>query len=400
MGFWIRQLDRLLTRLIRDGQLQVRWPDGSTSSYGTGGEEIAIAITDTATPRRLMLKPELAIGEAYMWGHLTIEGDDVRGMLALLAGNARKAGFGRFKRVLPEAKKAMRRFTQANGLARARKNVEHHYDLSVALYELFLDEDLQYTCGYFPEPGMSIEEAQAAKKAHIAKKLLIEPGMRVLDIGCGWGGMGITLARDYGAEVVGVSLSSVQLGHAAKRAEAAGVADRIEWRLTDYRDVAEQFDRIVVVGMMEHVGLPNYGTFFGKIAENLAPDGVALLHTIGRATPPGLTAPFIDKYIFPGCYTPSLSEVAREVERAELVATDIEVWRWHYVHTLRAWQERFESNVEPIRAMYDKTFIRMWRYYLIASEIGFTHLANEIFQVQLAHDQLAVPITRDYMSRG
>lgn len=397
LNLWVSQLDGLLRGLIRTGTLEIVWPDGSESRYGKDGPAVRIAIHDKATPRRLLLRPELAIGEAYMWGHLTVENDDLRGMLALLAGNARARQFGRFKTIVPALKRATRRFTQANGLTRARQNVEHHYDLSVDLYELFLDDDLQYTCGYFPRRGMTIEEAQAAKKAHIAKKLLIEPDMKILDIGCGWGGMAITLARDFGAKVVGVSLSGVQLAHAAKRAEAAGVADRIEWRQIDYRALREEFDRIVVVGMMEHVGLPNYPTFFDRIRRNLSDDGIALVHTIGRATPPGLTAPFIDKYIFPGCYTPSLSEVMRDVERSGLIATDIEVWRMHYVDTLRAWQDKFETNRETIEAMYDDTFVRMWRYYLVASEIGFTHLANEIFQVQLTRHQTAAPLTRDYM---
>ena len=397
MKFWVSQLDGLLRGLIRIGMLEIGWPDGTESRYGKQGPAIRIDIHDRSTPRRLLLRPELAIGEAYMWGHLTIRDDDLRGLLALLAGNARARQFGRFKTILPALSRATRRITQANGLTRARHNVEHHYDLSVDLYELFLDEDLQYTCGYFPRPGMTLEEAQEAKKAHIAKKLLIEPGMKVMDIGCGWGGMAITLARDFGARVVGVSLSKVQLAHAARRAEAAGLADRIEWRLVDYRAVREEFDRIVVVGMLEHVGLPNYPTFFDRIRRNLGPDGIALVHTIGRATPPGLTAPFIDKYIFPGCYTPSLSEVMRDVERSNLIATDIEVWRMHYVHTLRAWQDRFETNRDAIRDLHDDCFVRMWRYYLVASEVGFTHLANEVFQIQLTRHQEAAPLTRDYM---
>lgn len=396
---WAGLLESTAKRLIRIGDLKITWPNGQTRTYGDGtGPGCAITLHGNAILRRLVLDPELALGEGYMNGALEIEGDDIRTMLAILAGNARAAGRGRFNAALPAARKALRRLTQNNTLAASRHNVEVHYDLSVRLYELFLDEDLQYTCGYFPLPDMTIEEAQVAKKAHIAKKLLIEPGMKVMDIGCGWGGLSITLARDYGARVVGVSLSKVQLEHAAKRAKAMGVSDLIEWRLVDYRHVREEFERIVVVGMMEHVGQPQYATFFDRMHRNLSPDGVALVHTIGRATPPGLAAPFINKYIFPGAYVPAMSEVLTEIERNKLIVTDIEVWRTHYVDTLRAWQDRFEQNRAEIEAMYDARFIRMWRYYLIASEIGFTHLENVIFHFQLARRQLAVPRTRDYMT--
>jgi len=396
---WAGLLESKAKRLIRIGDLKITWPNGQTRTYGDGtGPSCAITLHGIAILRRLVLDPELALGEGYMNGALEIEGDDIRTMLAILASNARAAGRGRFNAALPAARKALRRLTQNNTLAASRHNVEVHYDLSVRLYELFLDEDLQYTCGYFPHPDMTIEEAQVAKKAHIAKKLLIEPGMKVMDIGCGWGGLSITLARDYGARVVGVSLSKVQLEHAAKRAEAMGVSDLIEWRLVDYRNVREEFDRIVVVGMMEHVGQPQYATFFDRMHRNLSPDGVALVHTIGRATPPGLAAPFINKYIFPGAYVPAMSEVLTEIERNKLIVTDIEVWRTHYVDTLRAWQDQFEQNRAEIEAMYDARFIRMWRYYLIASEIGFTHLENVIFHFQLARRQLAVPRTRDYMT--
>ena len=396
---WAGLLESTAKRLIRIGDLKITWPNGQTRTYGDGtGPGCAITLHGNAILRRLVLDPELALGEGYMNGALEIEGDDIRTMLAILAGNARAAGRGRFNAALPAARKALRRLTQNNTLAASRHNVEVHYDLSVRLYELFLDEDLQYTCGYFPLPDMTIEEAQVAKKAHIAKKLLIEPGMKVMDIGCGWGGLSITLARDYGARVVGVSLSKVQLEHAAKRAKAMGVSDLIEWRLVDYRHVREEFERIVVVGMMEHVGQPQYATFFDRMHRNLSPDGVALVHTIGRATPPGLAAPFINKYIFPGAYVPAMSEVLTEIERNKLIVTDIEVWRTHYVDALRAWQDRFEQNRAEIEAMYDARFIRMWRYYLIASEIGFTHLENVIFHFQLARRQLAVPRTRDYMT--
>jgi cyclopropane-fatty-acyl-phospholipid synthase len=241
---------------------------------------------------------------------------------------------------------------------------------------------------------------RVAKKALIAAKLRLEPGMRVLDIGSGWGGLSLTLARDYGVRVVGVTLSKVQLAYAQARAKAAGLDHLIEFRLMDYRHVKEQFDRIVVVGMIEHVGRPQFGTFFRKMAENLAPDGVALLHTIGRSGPPNVTAPWIGKYIFPGCYTPAMSEVLTEVEHRGLIITDIEVLRLHYARTIRHWQDNFERNVEAVRAMYDDRFVRMWRYYLAAAHIGFTHMGNVIFQFQITRDQAAAPLTRDYLWSG
>jgi cyclopropane-fatty-acyl-phospholipid synthase len=397
---WILLLDRFLKKLVRTGGLTVVWPDGRQTHYGSGPTTATVRMTDRATPRRLLLKPELALGEAYMDGTLTVDGDDLHGLLGMLADNAKGIGMGRFNTIIPGARHALKRFSQNNTRRNSRANVEHHYDLSVDLYQLFLDADLQYTCAHYSSDNMSIEVAQDTKKALIARKLLIEPGMRVLDIGCGWGGLSITLARDYGARVVGVTLSKVQLEHARKRAEAAGVADRVEFRLIDYRDIHEHFDRIVVVGMLEHVGQPQFATFFAKMFENLHPDGVALVHTIGRSTPPGLTAPFIDKYIFPGCYIPSMSEILRETERNRLVVTDVEVWRLHYAKTLRAWKDKFETNLDAIRALYDDRFTRMWRYYLVAGEIGFTHLDNVIFHFQLARNKTAVPITRDYLYNG
>ena len=273
----------------------------------------------------------------------------------------------------------------------------HHYDLSGELYDLFLDADRQYSCAYFARPDMTLEEAQAAKKAHIAAKLLIEPGMRVLDIGCGWGGMGLTLARDFGAQVTGVTLSQEQHAIANQRAQKAGLADKARFHLMDYRDVKGQFDRIVSVGMFEHVGVPHYDAYFATVERLLAPDGIALIHTIGRAGPPGATSPWITKYIFPGGYCPAMSETMAAVERHKLVTTDVEVWRLHYAETLRIWRERFEANIESARALYDDRFCRMWRYYLIASELTFRLNNQVVFQFQLTPKQDAVPLTRDYL---
>lgn len=394
---WTKALDGLLTHLFRLGTLRVTFPDGRTRRYGAGTPEVAIALHDKGLPRRIVISPELAVGEGYMDGTLTIAGEDVRGFLGLAIRNVAAQGQPWFRRPLETLHWFKRRWDQFNPVPRARANVAHHYDLSGELYDLFLDADRQYSCAYFREPGMTLEEAQAAKKAHIAAKLLIRPGMRVLDIGCGWGGMGLTLARDFGAQVTGVTLSQEQHRVANERAEAAGLAERARFHLMDYRDVKGQFDRIVSVGMFEHVGVPHYDTYFKSVERLLAPDGIALIHTIGRAGPPAATSPWILKYIFPGGYCPAMSEAVAAIERHGLVTTDVEVWRLHYAETLRHWQDRFEANIDRVRALYDDRFCRMWRYYLIASELTFRLSNQVVFQFQLTPRQEVVPLTRDYL---
>jgi cyclopropane-fatty-acyl-phospholipid synthase len=291
----------------------------------------------------------------------------------------------------------MRAIDQHNPMTIARKNVAHHYDLSGALYDLFLDSDKQYSCAYFRHPDDTLEQAQAQKKAHIAGKLLLEPGMRVLDIGCGWGGMALTLARDYGANVLGVTLSEEQHKVATARAAAEGLQDKVEFRLTDYRKVQDRFDRIVSVGMFEHVGVPHYGEYFTQVHDKLTEDGVALIHTIGRAFPPGYTNPWIAKYIFPGGYVPAMSEVMKAVEQKDLWVTDVEVWRLHYAETLRHWHARFMANRDKVARLYDERFCRMWRYYLIAAEMTFRYNRQCVFQFQISRRQDAVPLTREYL---
>ena len=386
-----------LRRAVKHGRLEVTYPDGETRAYGPGGDRAHIALRDPALPRRMLLNADLALGEAYMDGTLAIEGDDLRGFLAL-ASRASEAGRDvpalNFYRGTARLKK---RLQQAGGARRARANVAHHYDLSPRLYDLFLDAERTYSCAYFERPGMSLDEAQAAKRRHIVRKLLIEPGMRVLDIGSGWGGLAIEMARDRGARVVGITLSEEQLAHARARAEAEGLADRVEFRLQDYRAVEGTFDRIVSVGMFEHVGAPNYGAYFRVVRDRLAADGVALIHTIGRLGPPGTTSPWIQKYIFPGGYVPSLSEMMRAVEGVYLVACDVEVWRLHYAETLRHWYERFMARAEEAERLYDARFVRMWRWYLAGCEMNFRHHRQVVFQVQLARRKDAVPITRDYL---
>jgi cyclopropane-fatty-acyl-phospholipid synthase len=401
---WERLFLLLARRMIRQGQLGLVLPSGKrvTLNPGRGDPDgaggLVMRIHDPALVRRLCLNPELAFGEGYMDGGLTIDGNDLPGVIACLKANVpHHADLPLWQRPAGLLRQRARALRQWNPAPRAHRNVAHHYDLSGALYDLFLDKDRQYSCAYFRTPDMTLDDAQAAKKQHIAAKLMLRPGDRVLDIGCGWGGMALTLARDLGARVLGITLSAEQLKIARARAAAAGLSDRIEFRLQDYRDVPERFDRVVSVGMFEHVGVPHYGTFFAKVRDLLTEDGVALIHTIGRTAPPSYTSPWLGKYIFPGGYCPALSEVIAPVERSGLVQTDIEVWRLHYAMTLRHWHDRFVARQDAARALYDERFFRMWRFYLIAAEMAFVHGQHVVFQLQLARRQDTVPLTRDYL---
>ncbi|CTQ32134.1 SAM-dependent methyltransferase [Jannaschia rubra] len=395
---WQAIVLKMLGRVVRKGRLTAIMPDGSRHVFGEGGDPVVtVRLSDAEHLRGLVRDPELALGESYMDGSLTIEEGDLRQLLTLFAVNGGRGVMPPMIAAGYRARFLARRWVQANDPRKARRNVAHHYDLGDAFYDLFLDEDRQYSCAYFPDPDMTLEEAQAAKKAHIARKLCIEPGMRVLDIGCGWGGMALTLARDFDARVTGVTLSENQHRKATQRAREAGLSDRIEIRLQDYRDLTGPFDRIVSVGMLEHVGQPQYVTYFDKVADLLSDDGVALIHTIGRCAPPSTTSSWLAKYIFPGGYTPSLSELLTPIERTDLWQADIEVWRGHYAETLRRWQERFEANVDEVRAMYDDRFIRMWRYYLVAAEVGFDANRHVVYQMQLSKRRETVPNSRDYL---
>ena len=396
---WTALFERFLRRLIRDGHLVVSIGKGPEMTFGNGsGPKVIVRIKDQATVLRLMVNPELTLGETYMDGALSIEGDDVQGLLAIIVRNgAATRALTIPTRVLASLRHIRRRLDQANAETNSRHNVAHHYDLTPAIYDLFLDTDRQYSCGYFADEGISLDVAQAAKKAHIARKLLISPGMRVLDIGCGWGGLALTMARDHGALVTGITLSQEQLAIARDRAKAAGLADRVSFELMDYRAMDGQFDRIVSVGMFEHVGAPNFGTFFNAVRDRLTEDGVALIHTIGRTAPPNATNPWIAKYIFPGGYVPSLSEVAEAIQDTGLRIGDIECLRLHYAMTLRCWFDRFSAKADVAAALKDDRFVRMWRYYLAASEQTFRHGPQDVFQFQLCRRPGAVPITRDYL---
>ena len=398
---WDRILDRLLRSLIRDGNLTVQMPSGARQSYGNGsGPAVTVTLHDPALPGRLVRGPDMALGEAYMDQTLTVENDDLAGFLALLLRNAADGRAGWWRYPLERAQRLLRLAQQITPAPRARANVAHHYDLSGGLYDLFLDPDRQYSCGYFKTPDDTLEQAQAQKKAHIAAKLRLAPGMRVLDIGCGWGGMALSLARDHGVQVLGITLSLEQHRIATARAAEAGLGGQVEFRLTDYRAVTGKFDRIVSVGMFEHVGVPQYRTYFRQVRDLLDEGGVALIHTIGRTDPPGISSPWILQYIFPGGYVPALSEIMRAVEKERLWATDIEVWRLHYAETLKIWHDRFVSKQDQVRAIYDERFCRMWRYYLISMQVCFEIGLQVVFQVQLSKKLDTVPISRDYLYRN
>ena len=400
---WDYLFSNFLIKAVRLGSLVVHFPNGKTLRFGDGtGKPVEVTMHDPSLTRKILMNADIAVGEAYMNGDMTIRDDDLFGFMELAVRNMGRNGAwhhgpSRRKKFMKSLRRMTRFVSQHNPIGRAQKNVAHHYDLSVELYELFLDADKQYSCGYYKSSDDTLEMAQQQKKEHIARKLCLGPGMRVLDIGCGWGGMGLTLARNYDVEVVGVTLSREQHKVAQARARAEGLERQVDFRLLDYRHVTEEFDRIVSVGMFEHVGVPHYAEYFNHIHDLLVPDGVALVHTIGRSAPPNVTSPWIAKYIFPGGYVPALSDVANVIEEANLITADIEVLRLHYADTLRDWRARFEANIDKATALYDEKFCRMWRYYLVASEVTFRLDRQVVFQFQLTKTQQAVPVTRNYL---
>jgi len=396
-------LDRLLSiflsRFIRHGSFTVTTVAGNTYTFGDGsGRPVAARFTNAKAQRAVLLNPELRLGEAYMDGTFVLERGSIADALAILL---------RQERIAPPTwtlpwrlvRYLFRRLQQFNPRFRARHNVAHHYDLDGRLYALFLDADQQYSCAYFEEPNQSLDDAQLAKKRHLAAKLRVEPGASVLDIGCGWGGLALYLAEVAGARVTGITLSQEQYARAQQRALERGRAKNAIFRLEDYRDVTGRFDRIVSVGMFEHVGVGFYDTFFRKGAQLLADDGVFLLHTIGRSGPPSVTNPWIAKYIFPGGYIPALSEVLTAIQHAGLMVTDVEILQLHYAETLKAWRERFLAHREDVERLYDGRFVRMWEFYLASSEMAFRESDLVVFQIQMAKRKGVVPATRDYIGR-
>lgn len=395
IALWI--LDRALRTTIRKGRLEVRLPAGETRCYGQGTPESAIAIRDWATLRRIAFNPDIALGEAWMDGLMTVEKGDIYSFLALCLSNIGHEPGPWLRRVHQRLRMMGRRFLMHNPVGRAQENVAHHYDLCDELYDLFLDPERQYSCAYFETLQDSLETAQRQKMQRIAAKLRLAKGHRVLDIGSGWGGLGLYLARSTETEVTGVTLSVEQQKYATARALREGLGDRARFELRDYRHETGPYDRIVSVGMFEHVGANHYREYFDKVASLLTDDGVALVHTIGSVTEPAAPHPWLCKYIFPGGYVPSLSEIAPAIERAGLIVTDLEVLRLHYAETLKVWRERFLARRTEAAALYDERFCRMWEFYLAACEAGFRFSGLVVFQIQLAHQIDALPLTRGYV---
>jgi cyclopropane-fatty-acyl-phospholipid synthase len=385
-------LDHLFGEGIHTGSLTLERRKGETRQFGRAEPAARLTIHDPQVERRVPADPDFMLGQTYMEGGWSTP--DLRTLLAVLMGNFDGAEPGGGRRLMTSV---LRPLQQWNRRAASRRNVAHHYDIDEWLFRCFLDTDMQYSCAYWPPGVTDLESAQAAKRALIRRKLCLRPGQRVLDIGCGWGGLAIELAEQAGVEVVGLTLSEEQARVARDRVREHGCEDRVEIRIQDYRDVPERFERIVSVGMFEHVGARYYDTFFAGLRDHLTADGVALLHTIGRLGRPGVTNPWIRRYIFPGGYIPSLSETSAAIERQHIGVTDLEVLRLHYAYTLAAWYERFQAVRERVAAEKGERFCRMWEFYLAASEAAFHHRGLVVFQIQLAMDQTAVPLCRDYL---
>jgi cyclopropane-fatty-acyl-phospholipid synthase len=391
-------LDRALKHIVKSGTLRVIDSAGGVHSYGDGqGKPVSFRLTDWLSEVRLAAYPEYNLGENYMNETLVVEEGTIVELLELLVANLEAVPYPAVIKWPYQIRRLFRRFQQHNPVTKAKRNVAHHYDLSAALYDLFLDRDRQYSCAYFEDAQQSLEDAQLAKKRHLAAKLQIKPGMKVLDIGSGWGGLGLYLAEVCGAEVTGVTLSEEQYRLANERARQRGVGDQVVFKLLDYRQISDRFDRIVSVGMFEHVGVGHYREFFDKVRSLLSEDGVGVLHSINRSRGPGATSRWIAKYIFPGGYIPALSEVVPVIEKANLYVTDIEILRLHYAETLKEWGRRFNDHRKRAKEIYDERFCRMWEFYLASSELAFRHAGLNNFQIQFTKNQYALPVTRNYI---
>ena len=392
-------ISQFFQHFIKSGTLKVIDAAGRKHVFGgaADGPNVTVRLHDRRLQRGLLINPSLRAGEAYMDGRLTVETGTLYEFLDLCGRNHVNLYEHPIPALMARIGRLFARLGRHNPIGRARANVARHYDLSGDLYALFLDDDRQYSCGYFVDEGDSLETAQINKKRHIAAKLRLAPGQRVLDIGSGWGGLGMYLAETADVDVTGITLSEEQLKYAGQRAEQGGLSDKVRFALRDYREESGTYDRIVSVGMFEHVGAGDYQTYFEKIREMLSEDGVFLLHSIGRMEPPGTTDPWIRKYIFPGGYVPAMSETLAALEKARLWVTDIEILRLHYAETLRHWRHRFAANRDKAKALYDERFCRMWEYYLTACEVSFRYMDQMVFQMQITRRQDAVPLTRDYI---
>ena len=391
---------RTLSKVVKSGGLRIVDSTGRTHQVGTPDRTaVAVRVHDRPTEWRLALYPEYWIGAAYTAGTLTIEQGSLEGFLDLVCENVGRLSQwrGRWGRVLQWAVRRLDLVRTINPVFASRRRVSRHYDLSQALFELFLDADRQYSCAYFAHPEMGLDEAQVAKQRHIARKLLLSPGQRVLDIGSGWGRLALRLAREHGVDVTGITLSREQLAASNQAAREAGLESRVRFELRDYREVEGTYDRIVSVGMFEHVGPRHYDRFFGTVRDCLREDGIALLHTIGQFNGGGPINPWVAQHVFPGAYTPALSEVVPAIEGRSLWITDVEVLRLHYAETLKAWRARFQARRDRARALYDERFCRMWEFYLLACEAAFRHMSLTVFQIQMARRRDAVPLTRGYL---
>jgi cyclopropane-fatty-acyl-phospholipid synthase len=394
-------IGRLVEKLMSKGRLTLVMPDGKRTSYGPGGgASLTVRVTDRKTLFAIARNPRLGLGEAYMDGRLIVEDGTILDLMRLVVGANRWEDKGKGRAAMNKGKGKWKALFRRNKAKASRRNVAHHYDIGNDLYRLFLDEDLQYSCAYFTDPANSLEQAQADKKAHIAAKLYLKPGQRVLDIGCGWGGTALYLNRVADVDVLGITLSEEQLKVARARAEEAGVADRVKFELIDYREIEGRFDRIVSIGMFEHVGAAHYDEFFAACRNLLAEDGVMLLHTIGKYGKASAPDPFTDKWIFPGYHLPSISQLAAASERQRLITSDLELLRVHYAYTLRHWLERARANRDKIVALHDERFFRMWEFYLSGGVVAFESGSMCNFQAQYIRDRNALPITRDYMAEA
>ena len=394
-------IGRLVEKLMSKGRLTLVMPDGKRTSYGPGGgASLTVRVTNRKTLFAIARNPRLGLGEAYMDGRLIVEDGTILDLMRLVVGANRWEDKGKGRAAMNKGKGKWKALFRRNKAKASRRNVAHHYDIGNDLYRLFLDEDLQYSCAYFTDPANSLEQAQADKKAHIAAKLYLKPGQRVLDIGCGWGGTALYLNRVADVDVLGITLSEEQLKVARARAEEAGVADRVKFELIDYREIEGRFDRIVSIGMFEHVGAAHYDEFFAACRNLLAEDGVMLLHTIGKYGKASAPDPFTDKWIFPGYHLPSISQLAAASERQRLITSDLELLRVHYAYTLRHWLERAQANRDKIVALHDERFFRMWEFYLSGGVVAFESGSMCNFQAQYIRDRNALPITRDYMAEA